>query len=49
MNIDFTTLLACFWNVDQDVINPTFHNVLGMLWERFVCHFEKYLYLFMQS
>ena len=28
---------------------PTFHNVLGTLWERFVCHFEKYLYLFIQS
>ena len=27
-------------------LSPTFHNVLGTLWARFVCHFEKYFYLF---
>ena len=26
--------------------SPTFHNVIGTLWARFVGHFEKYFYLF---
>ena len=30
-------------------ISFTFHNILGTLWARFVGHFEKYLYLFLQS
>ena len=30
-------------------LSPTFHNVIGTLWECFVGHFEKYFYLFIQS
>ena len=36
-----------FWNVNQSC-HHTFHNVLGTLWARFVGHFEKYFYLFIQ-
>ena len=53
INSYFTTLLACFWNVDQAMklsLSFTFHNVLGTLWARFVGHFEeKKTYLFLQS
>ena len=30
-------------------LSPTFHNVLGTLWARFVGHLQKYFYLFTQS
>ena len=48
--IYFTTLLAfLFGTLTNLSLSLTFHNVLGTLWERFVGHFEKYLYLFIQS